>query len=172
MAKDCEFCGEHGKTRLIAGINMCDACFDLVNRTRNGDYDAFSLLSDRMGQFASEKAKQYMKPFADRIKDGKLEREAREASIAAARQIESDRASYAIDQTGLYEYDVVTVMNIDRGRVDVGAMKSLLAERAAAGWKLHTVYSNELGKNAVSLLGVGTNSTACEDVFIFERKLQ
>ncbi len=34
------------------------------------------------------------------------------------------------------------------------------------------MYSNELGKNALSLLGVGVNSTACEDVMIFERRIQ
>lgn len=33
------------------------------------------------------------------------------------------------------------------------------------------VYSNELGKNALKVLGLVENSTACEDVLVFERKL-
>jgi len=48
----------------------------------------------------------------------------------------------------------------------------VLTDYARAGWKLHTMYSNELGKNAVALLGLGVNSTACEDVLIFERRIR
>ena len=55
---------------------------------------------------------------------------------------------------------------------DAFSFFTLLAEHAKDGWKLHTIYSNELGKNAVSLLGFGTNSTACEDVLIFERRVE
>lgn len=33
------------------------------------------------------------------------------------------------------------------------------------------MYLNELGKNAISLLGFDVNSTACEDVLIFERRV-
>ena len=47
----------------------------------------------------------------------------------------------------------------------------LINKRAREGWKLHTVYSNELGKNALKVLGLVENSTACEDVLVFERKL-
>lgn len=50
-------------------------------------------------------------------------------------------------------------------------MTELINKRAREGWKLHTVYSNELGKNALKVLGLVENSTACEDVLVFERKL-
>lgn len=51
-------------------------------------------------------------------------------------------------------------------------MMKILSDHAKNGWKLHTMYSNELGKNALMILGFGTNSTACEDVLIFERRVQ
>ena len=37
------------------------------------------------------------------------------------------------------------------------------------GWRLVTMYSNEIGKNAVALGGVGSNVTMCEDVLVFEK---
>ena len=86
--------------------------------------------------------------------------------------IEHDRQDYAMRRLGLYEYDIETVINENHGTVDKDRMRQILNERAKQGWKLHTMYSNELGKNALGLLGLGINSTACEDVMVFERKLQ
>jgi hypothetical protein len=71
-----------------------------------------------------------------------------------------------------YEYDVVTIINENHGTIDKAHMMNVLAEHARTGWKLHSVYSNELGKNAISVLGLGINSTACEDVLIFERRVE
>lgn len=87
-------------------------------------------------------------------------------------QKEIEHQQYALSQTDFYEYDVVTIVNENHGLVDTGKMINILNEYAKKGWKLHTVYSNELGKNAVSLMGFGTNSTACEDVLIFERRIK
>ncbi len=33
------------------------------------------------------------------------------------------------------------------------------------GWRLITMYSNEIGKNSIA----GVNATMCEDIMIFER---
>lgn len=70
-----------------------------------------------------------------------------------------------------YIDEVVTILNEDHGCVDAKRMTELINKRAREGWKLHTVYSNELGKNALKVLGLVENSTACEDVLVFERKL-
>ncbi len=95
-------------------------------------------------------------------------RQIKEAEI----QEEKRKADYAVKRLGLYEYDVVTILNKDHGQVDYKSMSELINKRAREGWRLHTVYSNELGKNAVKILGLGINATACEDVLIFERKLE
>ena len=80
------------------------------------------------------------------------------------------KTQYTVSQTGtLYEYDVVTILNEDHGRIDTEKMRTVISQKSQQGWRLHTVYSNELGKNAISLLGLGVNTTACEDVLIFER---
>lgn len=85
--------------------------------------------------------------------------------------LEQGKISFAKSFNELYEYDVVTILNINHGQINRGKMMEILSTHAKAGWKLHSVYSNELGKNALSILGIGANSTACEDVLIFERRV-
>ena len=87
-------------------------------------------------------------------------------------EVEHSRQEYAMSQLGLYEYDIETVINEDHGTVDKAKMRQIMNERARQGWRLHTMYSNELGKNALRILGFGLNTTACEDVMVFERKLK
>jgi hypothetical protein len=85
---------------------------------------------------------------------------------------EIQKTEFAKSFNDYYEYDVATVFNKGNGVVDAAILKKVLSEYAAKGWKLHTMYSNELGKNALSVLGFGVNSTACQDVLIFERRIQ
>ena len=80
--------------------------------------------------------------------------------------------NYAKSFNEFYEYDVVTIINKDHGIVDKDKMRKILMEYARNGWKLRTIYSNELGKNAIRILGFEANSTACEDVLIFERRIE
>lgn len=99
----------------------------------------------------------------------------RSLSIAEAKrkaENEENRKQSFAKQTGEYEYDVITVINTSAGLTDVDAIKKILAEKSSQGWRLISAYSNELGKNALSVLGFGTNSTACQDVLYFERKIK
>lgn len=92
--------------------------------------------------------------------------------VNALKEREIKRANYANSFNEFYEYDVVTILNENHGQVDKEKMMKILSEHARNGWKLHTMYSNELGKNALVILGLGVNSTACEDVMVFERRIQ
>lgn len=85
---------------------------------------------------------------------------------------EISKQEYALSTSDLYEYKVVTVENERGGLVDKESMMDMLNSYAREGWKLHTVYSNELGKSAVSVLGFGVNATVCQDVFILERRVK
>ena len=82
------------------------------------------------------------------------------------------KAEYAKSFHDYYEYDVATVYNKKDGVVDAEILKKVLSDYASKGWKLHTMYSNELGKKALSILGFGINATASQDVMIFERRIQ
>lgn len=72
-----------------------------------------------------------------------------------------------------YEYEVVTVDDLSNGRIDDIRLGNIIKEYARKGWRLHTVFSNELGKRSsmttVGSIGVGTNSTVDQTVLIFER---
>lgn len=89
-----------------------------------------------------------------------------------AEEKEVKHINYANSFNEFYEYDVVTIINENHGTIDKQEMMKILCDHAKKGWKLHTIYSNELGKNAVSVLGLGVNATACEDVLVFERRVQ
>ena len=79
--------------------------------------------------------------------------------------IENLRASGA---EGYYEYAVKSLVD-ENGKTDMRKMVALLNEMGLAGWRLITSHTNELGKNALALAGVGVNSSADETVLIFER---
>lgn len=64
------------------------------------------------------------------------------------------------------------MINKNGGYVDRVKLNNILSDHAKAGWKLHTIYSNELGKNALVILGFGLNETVSEDIIVFERKIK
>ncbi len=64
-----------------------------------------------------------------------------------------------------YEYNVAVVPNTGSGTVDRAKLQGVIEKHASNGWRLHTIYSNQIGKNAL----VGLNATICEDILIFER---
>ena len=190
MAKECIVCGK--KLGFINGEqlkgNICDNCFydiagnmeailERENNTENYikyyeniqkkiDKNTFSIdKKERLNTlFFEEISYSHEKRFgigmraSIRIKEQKKEREIK-------------HRAYAKSLNEFYEYDVVTIINENHGTVDKTKMMNILSEHARNGWRLHTMYSNELGKSALSLLGFGVNSTACEDVLIFERRI-
>lgn len=89
-----------------------------------------------------------------------------------AMQIEEEKQAFAKSFNEFYEYEVVTVRNDRYGAVDRDFLMRVLAQYAQNGWRLHTAYSNQLGVNSSSSYGSGTNSTICEDVLIFERRVE
>lgn len=71
-----------------------------------------------------------------------------------------------------YEYAFETIEDKFGGRVNLEKMTSITAEKAKSGWRLITVFTNELGKDVLSIAGVGVNSTAEETVLVFEREIE
>lgn len=78
-----------------------------------------------------------------------------------------------IKKNSYYEYDYVVVPNMSDGSTNKERIEEVITSHAMQGWRLVTMYSNELGKNtmgvAVGGVGGGTNTTMCEDVMVFER---
>lgn len=165
----CGVCGQekNNSKRVISGIPMCEECFEKLSKLRNGDYDTIKYFYNRDNMiYATESAVEYINDIlGKKIQELQLD----DKSLGV---IEDDNISHTRKYTDLYEYDVVTILNKEHGLVDKEKMSRILQVHAIDGWRLHTIYSNELGKNALMLLGLGVNSTACEDVLIFERKIK
>ena len=64
-----------------------------------------------------------------------------------------------------YEYDYIVVPNKSDGSTDKEKIEKIIRNHAMQGWRLITMYSNEIGKNAIA----GVNATMCEDIMVFER---
>lgn len=69
----------------------------------------------------------------------------------------------------IVEYAVETVYDTSSGSTDIPKLNHILSSYSAEGWKLKCTFTNELGKNSVSVGGVGVNSTMDQLVLIFER---
>jgi len=127
--------------------------------------EEYNLLSENEKTEFKAKIREQYKSMAD-VQHSIIKLEEERKSL-----IEKEHIEYAKSFNEFYEYDVVTIINEDHGTVNKEKMLEILSEYAKKCWKLHTIYSNELGKNALRLMGLGVNSTACEDVLIFERRI-
>lgn len=67
------------------------------------------------------------------------------------------------------QYAVECVYDNFRGGLNINKFVSVLNMYAENGWTLKFIFTNELGKNAVSLSGFGTNSTQDQIILIFEK---
>lgn len=72
-----------------------------------------------------------------------------------------------------YEYKVEAIVDDKYGDIGLDKIQNLLTRYSEAGWKLHSVFTNELGKNGRTIgiysASSGTNATIEQTVFIFER---
>ena len=166
---ECEICRNNKSKRTISGIFMCEDCFSKISALRNNDVKAIAFLKnpDKLSD-ASENAKTYIQSLINSKEDLFSEIKAVEQQMEIEKQKEQKKANYAHSVNGYYEYDVVLIENTAIGSVNVDKLRETLSEYSSKGWKLHSIYSNELGKNAL----LGINATASEDVLIFERKIE
>lgn len=192
MAKECINCG--CKVGFLSGEHfgglLCDNCYNsfggmtLINLDMENAPEKYIEAYERIAEVVDTKAtsesvrEKIKQAFYDqidarykRINSNGLGMQEYILKEQAAKEREIKHVNYAKSFNEFYEYDVVTIINEDHGTIDKDKMMKILSDHAKNGWKLHTMYSNELGKNALMILGFGTNSTACEDVLIFERRV-
>lgn len=67
------------------------------------------------------------------------------------------------------EYSVEVIQDNSCGGTNINRLSKTLREYSSNGWKLKSIFTNELGVNSVSVGGFGTNSTIDQVVLIFER---
>ena len=74
----------------------------------------------------------------------------------------------ATGRDGYYEYKVISLVD-KKGAVDTERLMAELNDLGLDGWRLQCAYTNEMGKDALSIAGFGINATADQNILIFER---
>lgn len=74
----------------------------------------------------------------------------------------------AMGKIGYYEYKVISIVD-KKGSVDVNRLVYELNELGLDGWRLQCAYTNEMGKDALTIAGFGVNATADQNILILER---
>ena len=80
---------------------------------------------------------------AERLKEKRIQEEERIKETERQRK-EQARITGEINNT--YEYKVLTVSDQHDGSCDAGMIEALLSRYAAEKWRLHSIYTNEIGK--------------------------
>lgn len=167
----CEICGINSGGRVISGISVCSSCFAQIQALRNDKGSAFIYFTEEISlQNATEAGRNYIQTLMkEKLESNKVAESIEE--IRQKEQKENDKRKFAESLNEFYEYDIVTISNENNGHINQKQIIETLNNHAKAGWKLHTIYSNEIGKNSVGFKGAGINSTICEDVLVFERRI-
>lgn len=69
-----------------------------------------------------------------------------------------------------YKYAVEVIRDVG-GATNVRLLSQVLENYSSRGYRVRSIFTNELGVNSVSFSGMGSNSTADQVVVIFEKKI-
>ena len=87
--------------------------------------------------------------------------------------MQSEQENKVLELNDIFEYDIVSVLDMEHGGVDVERLSRVIASHASEGWRLVTTFANEIGHNStmsdIEGVSVGINSTSDQNVLIFER---
>lgn len=163
--KKCPNCNE------LIGDNA-DVCFNCNYDFISKKVSSKDLFKQRQEQnIAAVKQKENQRIAIARAKaERQLIEEKQKADLHKTYQAASEATTMnKIQINDLYEYDVAVVFDNPTGGVNFQALCSELEKRAREGWRLVNTFTNELGVNAASIAGFGTNATIEETILIFER---
>ena len=107
----------------------------------------------------------------EELKKQEEERRKREEMAAAIRRQQRDEK--LARKNNIYEYTVIRVRDNYDGTCDEHQINFEIGLKAKRGWRLHSIYSNEIGRtSSPSLTGGSTNATICETVIVMERLVE
>ncbi|MBD5481433.1 MAG: DUF4177 domain-containing protein [Lachnospiraceae bacterium] len=88
-------------------------------------------------------------------------------------KLREDQKKIQLTKNSLFEYQVITVDDLSTGQADKGGIQNVLNEWSRKGWRLHSIFTNEIGKTSTgaSFAGFGSsiNATICQTILVFER---
>lgn len=173
MAEKCAHCTWKLKEKDI--IEVCSVC--------NAKYhkDCFSFLQackNCGAPFDESELQEYLKQHEKQIQETERQRQEEDARRLAEEQAhqKTEQEKYqarinhlkATGRDGYYEYKVISLVD-KRGAVDIERLMNELNDLGLDGWRLQCAYTNEMGKDSLSIAGIGLNSTSDQNILIFER---
>lgn len=157
---ECPNCHEY----YFGNLDQCPKCYYHFMSKKVINPDKSYEESMRM---AKEKKEQEQKIREEEKKKYEEER------IKELKQQEDERRRLSILSNPRYEYETVFIGDDQSGIVPKHRLDAVLGHYADEGWRLHSVFTNEAGRNISSIgIGVassGTNATVEVTVLIFER---
>lgn len=107
-------------------------------------------------------------------KDEKAKSDALQRQILQE-QITKEREE-TIQKNPLYEYTTDVIYDLSTGMVDQQSVAFSLSAHAKQGWRLHTIFTNEIGKTSssvgISSVASSTNATMDVTFLVFERMIK
>ena len=89
---------------------------------------------------------------------------------AETRRLEREKQ---LERNPKFEYISVVINDLENGTIDNIFLQNTLTEYAETGWRLHSIFTNEVGKTSssvsVGFLGSNVNATIDQTILIFER---
>ena len=162
---------KEGNIAMITCPNCNELLGDHVDSCFNCGYDF------KLGKVLTQAEKDEKYRLQEEEKRLEKERkEQEEKEIERRRKERTEGREKQILKNANYEYTVSSITDRKDGSISIWSIEGLLDRYASDGWRLHSVFRNELGKN-VSSAGIGgvssgSNATIEETIFIFERKMK
>ena len=105
-----------------------------------------------------------------------ISEEIRKKELEDAKREEERRRQYILKINDSYEYKIERVTDNSDGTSDIDQIKHIIERYSNKGWRLHTIYSNEIGKESL-VAGIGgfkggTNATINETIIVLERLIR
>ena len=104
----------------------------------------------------------------------RIRKEREEKQREREEQIKREKLDF-IQKLPMYEYATEVIYDKRSGGADIITLSETLARYARDGWRLHTAFTNEAGKNATTVglgsVSLGTNATMDQTILIFERMI-
>ena len=174
--KKCPNCGE-----LVGdSITKCFNCFfDMSDPERNIIAEKNRIQREKELYEKKQKETAEQNRIANRIAEENrikaIKEQKEKERIAEENRIkaEKEEKERIFSLNDLYEYDIVTIQDLHSGEADTSEMLLTINKYASQGWRLHTIFTNEIGKNShTQIFGISQiNSTIDQTILVFERKI-
>ena len=160
--KQCPNCRE------LVGDNV-GKCFNCGYDWENPEANKLAEQRQRERELAREQREREAAQREREAAQRERERKVKEREEAIKKAVAQKEEIFAVNN--LYEYRVETVSDLDSGSSNRPLMAEILSMYAQEGWRLHSIYTNEVGRTShPQVLGVATiNATIDQTVMVFER---